>query len=138
MALLCEEVMPDEMLSDSMSSDFQSNESLEVNKASDADCDVSDISSTYPNALSAGKSSDTLRVKQSAKNIIKQEPIRSTCIINSGYGNYYSDILFVPDDDLGRYYSNVKYCKFFRRIESDEIKFPSNRKFICQKSASKD
>jgi hypothetical protein len=59
-------------------------------------------------------------------------------IVDSGCGNRYTNILFEPDDDLSKYYLNIRYCKFCRQIESDNVKFLDHRKFICKKCASRE
>jgi hypothetical protein len=68
----------------------------------------------------------------------EEKPNKSLTIIDAGCTNRYNNILFEPEDDLSKYYSNVRYCKFCRQIESDKVKFFDHRKFICRKCASRE
>jgi hypothetical protein len=78
------------------------------------------------------------KTSQSIKWFDKMSESKPLKIIDSGCGNRYNNILFVPDDDLNKYYYNVNYCKFCRQVESDKVKFLSHRKFICKKCASRE
>jgi hypothetical protein len=123
-----DEIMLDELCSGPKDHELCSR--TESDKLSDVSLDSS----------TAGISSDTQSPKTSkiSKLFDKMSESKPLKIIDSGCGNRYNNILFVPDDDLNKYYYNVNYCKFCRQVESDKVKFLSHRKFICKKCASKE
>jgi hypothetical protein len=101
---------------------------------------LDELSDESLDSSTAGISSDTECPKISKINKLfdKMSESKPLKIIDSGCGNRYDNILFEPDDDLSKYYQNVRYCKFCRQIESDKVKFLENRKFICKKCASRE
>jgi hypothetical protein len=86
-------------------------------------------------ASSAGKSSVSTTVPKSNP---KQDTSDIIVVNNSGSEYDYDDILFMNIDVYSKQYKNIRYCKVCGRKETDNVKFPSHRKFICQKCASKE
>jgi hypothetical protein len=94
-----------------------------------------------PDLRSSAEGTQSTKTESSRSNkkwFDKMSESKPLKIIDSGCGNRYNNILFVPDDDLSKYYYNINYCKFCRQVESDKVEFLCHRKFICKKCASRE